>query len=178
MERDCAMNILIVAIDHELQKVKRVHEASERAIRKDQLEALLKQEIAERSVEFISEESDPKASTIAHQLADACKPRIPWKNICMSEDERKKAGIYEALKNRPTTFELREDGETVLIERRIPEDEVYEASLIEQTKKSAGSAQSILILCGDLHVDSLKEKLEREGHHVDSHHSLVEKGSV
>jgi hypothetical protein len=176
MERHCAMNILIVAIDHELQKVKRVHEARERAVRKDQLEALLKQEIAERNVEFISEESDPNALTIAHQLADARKPRIPWKNICMSEDERRKAGIYEALKNRPTDFGLGEDGDTVLIERRIPEDEIYEASLIEQTKKGAGGAQSILIVCGDLHVDALKEKLERQGHHVDSNHSLVEKG--
>ena len=169
------MNILIIAIDHELQKAKRVHEGSERALRKDQLEALLKQEIAERKVEFISEESDPNALTIAHQLADASKPQIPWKNISMSEDERRKAGIYEALKNRPTVVELRGDGQPVLIEHRIPEDEVYEAYLIEQTKQGAAGAQSILILCGDLHVDALKEKLEMDGHLVNPHHSLVEK---
>ena len=168
------MDILIIGIDHELQKVKCVHKGSERAVRKDQLEALLKREIAGREVEFISEESDPNALTIAHQLADAFKPRIPWKNITMSENERKRAGIYEALKNRPSV-ELGEDGQPVLIEHRIPEDEVYEAYLIEQTKQGADNAQSILIVCGDLHVDALKERLERDGHRVDRNHNLVEK---
>lgn len=169
------MNILIIAIDHELQKVKGLYERGERAVRKDQLEALLKQEIAERNVEFISEESDPNAITIAQQLAVAHKPRISWKNISMDDDARKKAGIYEALKHRPMSIEGMEDGRPVQIEHRIPEDEVYETYLIEQTKQGAGGAQSILIICGDLHVDALKEKLEKEGHRVNGHHRLVEK---
>ena len=169
------MNILIIGIDHELQKARQVDEDSDRAARKDQLEALLKKEIAERRVGFISEESDPKAITIANQLAGGWKPRIPWKNITMPENERKKAGIFEALKNRPTFPELRKDRQLVAIEHRIPEDEVYEAYLIDQTKQGAGGAQSILILCGDLHVDALKESLERDGHLVDQNHSLVEK---
>jgi hypothetical protein len=135
----------------------------------------LKQEIAERKVEFISEESEPTALTIAQQMAEAHNPRIRWKNISMPEDERKNAGIFEALKNRPTYPELRKDRQLVAIEHRIPADEVYEEYLIEQTRQGAGGAQSIMILCGDLHVDALKEKLERDGHHVDPHHGLVEK---
>src|SRR2546422_6763875 len=53
LQRGYAMNILIIGIDHELQKVKRARESRERAVRKDQLEALLKREVAERNVEFI-----------------------------------------------------------------------------------------------------------------------------
>lgn len=168
------MKILIIAIDHELQKVKRVDEVGERAVRKERLEALLKQKIAERKVEFLSEESDPDTLTIAKQLSDANEPRIPWKNISMPEDERKKAGVYEALKNRGWHAEWR-DGELVWIDHRIAEDDTLEEYFCEQTKRGAGGSQSILILCGDLHVEALKEKLKRDGHHVETHHGMVEK---
>lgn len=173
--RGDTVEILIVAIDHELQKAKGSHEPRERAARKDELEALLRRAIAERTVQFIGEESHPNAVTIAKQLADAHSPRIPWKNIDMSDDQRKKAGIDEALRNRPCNTEMR-GGKTFIIEHRIPEDETREEYFIEQAKRSAGDAQSILILCGDLHVEALKEKLERDGlHRVETDHSLVEK---
>lgn len=168
------MNIHIISIDHTLQQARGVHDGRELTVRKDRLERLLTKEVADRKVDFITEESDPRVITIAGQVAQAYTPPIPWENISMSERERKSVGIFDALKNRPFLVQM-EGGKPVVIERRIPEDEIYEAYLIRHIEDRAAGAESTLILCGDLHADALKQKLEAHGNRADVDHGLVEK---
>jgi hypothetical protein len=121
-------------------------------------------------VDFIAEESKRGKVTIAFLLANAADPKIPWKNISMTDAERDAAGITEALKHRPG----HPDQETMQtwIESRIPEDEIREDFFIDQTLQHAGDAQRILMLLGDMHVDPVSEKLRQMGHRVSTNHDL------
>jgi hypothetical protein len=134
--------------------------------RKARLESLLRREIPARNVQFIAEEAHPRSRIIAQQLGNAYNPQIPWKNIDMSDDERKKERIYDALKKRPAHCEQR-GNEFVEIEHRIPEDDIRENFFVAETLEGAGVSESVLILCGDMHVQALKHKLEAHGHTVE-----------
>ena len=166
------MNILIISIDHFVQRVRTGREAVPLKHRKDRLESLLKEQIAARNVQFIAEEAHPQLLTIAQQLGNAHTPQIPWKNIFMTYDERRQAQIYDALENRLTHYEQRGD-EKVEIEHRIPEDDIREDFFVAETLQAAGKSESILILCGDMHVQALKQKLEKYEHKVDKDESLI-----
>lgn len=166
------MTILIVSIDHHIQCVKTGTEGGLLRERKDRLESLLSREIPARSIQFIAEEANPRFRTIAQQLGNAYNPQIPWKNIYMSDDERKRARIYDALKMRPCHCERRGD-ELVEIEHRIPEDDIRENFFVAESLSGAGESESILILCGDMHAHALKNKLELYGHRVDKDESLI-----
>jgi hypothetical protein len=166
------MNILIISIDHHIQCVKTGIEGTLLKDRKDRLESLLRREILARSVQFIAEEAHPLCTTIAQQLGNAFHPEIPWKNIDMSDDERKLAGIYDALKKRPVHCELTGE-EWVQFEHRIPEDDIREDFFAAASLRGAGQSESILILCGDMHVQALKKKLELLGHRVEKDESLI-----
>jgi hypothetical protein len=164
------MDFWIVAIDHELQLVHDANDPPKRKNQKDRLTALLSAEIPKRKVGFIAEESKIGKHTIAAMLASASDPVIPWKNISMTDAERDEAEITEALRNRPG----HPDYETMetWIESRIPEDEIREDFFVKQTLSSAGIAESILMLLGDMHVDAIAEKLTKIGHHVSTNHDL------
>jgi hypothetical protein len=164
------MNILIVGIDHRLQLVKTSSDSPQRTAQKDQLEAILKDAISNRKVQFISEESDPKEKTIARTLANAAEPTIPWKNIKMTDQERAAAGIKEALEKRPGHPDY--DTMSVWIESRIPADLVREGFFIDQMLQAANTAESSLMLLGDLHVDAVAERLTKMGHQVETNHEL------
>jgi hypothetical protein len=166
------MDILIISIDHFVQCVKTGLEAIPLQERKDRLESLLRREISARKVQFIAEEAHPLYVTIAQRLGNEHDPQMPPKNIYMNDDERRGAEIYDALKNRPTHAEQRGD-EWVEIEHRIPEDDIRKDFFVTETLKAAGNAKSIIILCGDMHVDAVKEKLERYGHRVEKDESLI-----
>lgn len=166
------MRILIISIDHFVQCVRTGHESTLLRERKDRLESLLRREIRARDVQFIAEEADPHYGTIAQQLGNAHNPPIPWKNIDMLDDERKMAGVYDALKNRPIHCERRLD-EWVEIEHRIPEDDIREDFFVTKSLRGAGESENILILRGDMHVQALKDKLELLGHRVDKDESLI-----
>lgn len=163
------MHFWIVAIDHELQLARNASDSAKIRAQKDELEDLLMAEIPKRKVRFIAEESKLGKVTIASALATASTRRIPWENIDMSETERDKAGITEALRRRPG--HPNETMET-WIECRIPEDEIREDFFIERTFQVAGDAESILMLLGDMHVDAVSEKLEAMGHCVCTNHDL------
>jgi hypothetical protein len=87
------MDFWIVAIDHGLQLQRAATDSTKTKAQKDQLEALLKADIPRRQVRFIGEESKQGEVTIASALADAADPKIPWKNIDMTDPERDAAGI-------------------------------------------------------------------------------------
>jgi hypothetical protein len=166
------MHILIISIDHFVQREITGPERDSLHVRKRLLESLLSQEIPKRAVQFIAEEADPKYRTIAQRLADNHDPRIPWKNIIMTEGERKRAHIYQAMRNRPTRNEQR-GNEIVEIERRIPEDDIREEFFARSILDSTSRFSSVLTLCGDMHVQALKDKLLAAGHEVEVNDSLI-----
>jgi hypothetical protein len=166
------VQILIISIDHLVQRDITGDERDSLRVRKLQLETLLSQEIPRRAVRFIAEEADPKYRTIAQRLADAHEPRIPWKNMDMTEDERKRAQIFQAMRNRPTRNEQRGE-EIVEIEHRIPEDDIREDFFVRSILDSTGKVSSVLTLCGDMHVQALKDKLLAGGHEAEIDDSLI-----
>lgn len=166
------MNILIVSIDHRIQLVKSDYATPALNERRDRLENLLQKKVAERNVQFIGEESLPQGPTIAQRLAKTRDPQIPWDNMDMTDEERKLAGIHDALRNRPIHKEKRGE-EMVLIEHRIAEDDIREDFMVSKALLNAGNSESILILCGDMHVHALKQKFQARGHSVDTDESLI-----
>ncbi len=164
------MNFWIVAVDHALQLIEEPDDSPEIKAQKNSLMTLLREEIPKRQVRFITEESIRTKMTIACALAKAYEPEIPWKNIVMTEAEREAAGIKEALKRRPGRLDEKAQR---WIEFRIPEDEVRENFFVEETLNETGDAQSVLILLGDMHVESVGKKLTVMGHLVVTNHTLV-----
>jgi hypothetical protein len=167
------MDIFIVSIDHKFQLDKTAIAMPLDGMR-EKLEALLQEEIENRHVTFIGEEAaqSPNRPTIAHKLASIHEPPIPWQNIDMTETQRRSAGIYDALRNRPS-WPVWRGAEAVMIEQRIPEDDVREEFMVRKAIECAGRAESILVICGDMHTCALKQKFERCGHSADTDSSLI-----
>jgi hypothetical protein len=165
------MNILIVSIDHFLQRTKGRFNSAELILQKSRFEALIRKEVARRNVEFIGEESDPRIVTIAKQIADSCDPPIPWRNIDMPKRVRREAQIFAALQARPATIRRTQFG-YLEVEHRIPEDHVREIYFVEETLRNVGDSQSVLILCGDMHTEELASKFRNEGHIVETNDEM------
>lgn len=167
------MDILIVSVTHNFQLVKTAIPMPLDGLR-DKLEELLQKSIEDRNVGFIGEEArhDWNRSTIAQRLASTHTPPIPWRNIDMSGAERRSAGIHEALNNRPVHCVWRGDV-PVTIEHRIHEDDIREEFMVSTAIECAGRAESIVVLCGDMHTRALKQKFEKLGHSVDTDEGLI-----
>jgi len=165
------MIILIISIDHFLQLTEAQTDSVNRRKLKLALRALLETHIAKRRVSGIFEESLPRKMTIACQLAGQRTHPIPWRNIIMTEDERKEAGIFEELRNRPARLDLSDP--TMEIEKRIPADDVREDFFIKEILKADEADGEVLVLLGDMHVIPVAEKLRALGHTVNTRHELT-----
>jgi hypothetical protein len=176
-EVKAAMRFLILAIDHGWQYVPYDLETPEIAAAKTRLETVLTQEIGGRRVDLICEESDPCRLSIAQKMAYEHNPRIPWKNINMSAQERLEAGIREALLHRPyhTIEQPPGSGFYRTVHHRIAEDDTREQFFGRECLQAANAcgARSILILCGDMHADFLKQILEASQHQAETNHDLI-----
>jgi hypothetical protein len=97
----------------------------------------------------------------------------------MSAQERTQAGIYEALLNRPNhdIEEPEGSGSYRTIDHRIPEDATREEFFFKESIRVANAigATSILVLCGDMHVEFLRQLLESDKRQVDTNHELIAK---
>ncbi len=138
------------------------------------LRRLVRGLIASRSIDLICEESNPIILSIAQEEAFFHTPRIRWKNIMMTAQERLEAGIWCAILgcNRPTE----EDADTgATIYHRVPEDHIRENFFKDEIVKSAQeiNAKSVLVLCGDAHTEPLRAKLETAGFDVETNHDLI-----
>ena len=165
------MKILVLSVNHGYQLVPLGEEDSEIMQKKGEHEALVKEKITTRNVDLICEESDPCRLSIAQQAAFYHGPRIPWKNINMTAQERLEKDIWEKLLYRPS--EADENG--IEIQFRIKEDDVREEFFKEEILEAAKEtgAKSVLVLCGDMHTEALKEKLEEAGHDVETNRELT-----
>jgi hypothetical protein len=169
------MKFLIIAVDHDTQIVPLRDEAAESVAKKARVEAIVKEAIAKFDIDLICEESDPRYLTIAQKLAYENNPRIPWRNIFMTSQERLEAGIWKALLYRPYHLNSLDEWNAVRIDHRIPEDDIREEFFNGQTIRAANEcgADRILVVCGDMHVEPLKTKLEAGGHEAETSHDLV-----
>jgi hypothetical protein len=162
------MKILILAITHDHQRVLVGSEfkLSDFVQKTEVFRALVKTNIAAFKPDLICEETNPAFLSIAQLEAFNNTPRIPWKNINMTPQERLEAGIWEALLERPSSFDI--DTETVTY-YRVPEDDVREDFFrgeILTTAKEIG-AQRVLVLCGGMHAEPLRLKLEGDGREIE-----------
>jgi hypothetical protein len=95
----------------------------------------------------------------------------------MSAQERFEVGIWEALLHRP--WHTIEDPDTpgclIAVHHRVPEDAVREQFFADEsiTAAETAGAQSILIPCGDMHVESLRAILEARDIQVETNHDLI-----
>jgi hypothetical protein len=119
-------------------------------------------------IDLIAEEASGLPTTIAQRLA--CKLDKPWVEIDMSAADRKLARIYKRLTERPTSpigvpsIGRRED--------YLPrEDGIRETEWV--TRILHQNVDAALCLCGLLHADPFKQKLENRGCSVE-HINLTE----
>jgi hypothetical protein len=126
-------------------------------------------------VDLICEESDPCRLSIVQKTAYEHNPRIPWKNINKSAQERLEAGIWEALLHRPSHTIEETPGHYRTVDHRVPEDNTREQFFGKEAIQAANAtgARSILILCGDMHAEFLKQILEASQHQVETKHDLI-----
>jgi hypothetical protein len=170
------MNILVLGIDHEIQMM----DAWRSAAMKAAYRALLTSKLQQHGVQFIGEEAPPICQTVGQQLSvELALPR-PWRNIDMSEQTRKDAGIYEEQMQRVPIhrpgavqthfhlggFYLDLRNSSHLFCPRIPSDAVRESYMSDRALEGAGDASSIMILCGNFHVQGLAEIFGIHGDNV------------
>src|SRR6202022_340865 len=107
---------------------------------------LVKRNIAAFPPDLICEETNPAFLSIAQQEAFRCHPRIPWRNINMSPQERLEAGIWQAYIERPFDFDIDTVTTTYY---RIPEDDIREEFFKSEILKAASEigAQRVLVMC-------------------------------
>src|SRR5271166_2288291 len=130
------MKILILSINHRHQRVPLKDELAtpEVAERTEAFRNLVKEVAVARGVDLVCEESDPGYLSIAQHEAFLHEPRIRWKNIMMTAQERLEAGIWEALLYRPQEINYEQ---MVTIDLRIPEDDTREEFFRDEISKAA-----------------------------------------
>lgn len=169
------MKCFIIAIDHGWQLEPWGLETPEIVEAKVGLGALLRRVIVDRGVDVICEESDPCRVSIAQKIAYEYEPRVSWKNISMSAQERLEAGIWEALFNRPGHTIEDPAGTYRTIDHRIPEDDTRERFFAREVIQAANAvgAKSILVLCGHMHAGFLQQILEAGGCQAETDGTLI-----
>lgn len=167
------MKFLIIAVDHGWQMVPHGLTLHNWPPEQTRLQEVITGAIEVHKVDLICEESDPCRLSIAQKLAYGQAPRIPWKNVNMTVQERIEAGIYEALLNRPSHTVEVTPGFYRSIDHRIAEDAIREQFFCKEIVQAvtANGSKSGLVLCGDMHADSLKVLLDKMGYttQIDRH---------
>jgi hypothetical protein len=162
------MNVLVLGIDHEIQRV----DAWRPDAMKAAYRALLISKIEQRGIQFIGEESHADHETVGQRLTVELALPFPWRNIDMPEQARRDAGIYEAQMERVPVrqagtvqthsdlggFYLDLKNGSHLFCPRIPSDAVREDYMLDRALEGTGNATSIMVLCGSHHIEALAER--------------------
>jgi hypothetical protein len=173
------MEFLVMSIDHgwQLAPIPQVTVTRENAENAARLETLLRRIIADRRVDLICEECNPCYVSVGQRIAYEHDPRIPWRNIVMTSQERLEAGVYEALLDRPyDTVEIPPDsGNFQTIHHRIPHDDTRERFFANASIQAGNGigARSVLVLCGDMHTDFVRRILEESKFKAEVNHELI-----
>jgi hypothetical protein len=161
------MNILIVSADnHATQMVEAETDTTHLRARKLALKELLHSILAGHKIATIFEEWPRNEMTIAHQFGNNKEPAIPWRNIDMTEDDRRAAGISDQLADRPERLVFGDGPMPERILDRVPSDAVREKFFVNRIVDENHSDGTVLVLLGNEHVAPVKEKLSAIGHTV------------
>jgi hypothetical protein len=166
------MNVAILGIDHEIQNANAWRSEGLKAAYRN----LLIEMIGQRGVQFIGEEAGPRV-TVGAQLTGAMGLQYPWRNIGMSEQLRKAAGIFVEQRDRVSVprvgtvqSHLAADGFYLDLQNgshsytpRVPSDSVREDYMLDRALEGAAGADSVLILVGNLHVEELANRFTAHG---------------
>jgi len=153
-------NVYILGIDHEIQ----TFDGRRAAEDKSEFEKLLRALVSERHIEFIGDETYPEKNAIAKSVASSLN--IRWEPIEMSLAAREALGIAdEQLRER---HEPMFSGGIPIGSKlvRVLSDGIREEYMLWRTLTKADEAKNILVLSGFSHVDGLRQRFERAGHHV------------
>jgi hypothetical protein len=164
------MNVLIISVSHPLQLLEVGTDSELLRASKARLRAMLEERFATGTVAAIFEECSFTKVSIAAQLAAERYPKVPWHNICMTVEERKAAGIYEALHDRPGHPD---NNMEYTIEERIPADEIREDYFAEHILAAESAQGDILVLVGDMHVEPVARRIRAKGQTVEIRPELV-----
>lgn len=145
-----SVRCIILGTDHKLQP-------SDSGL-KQKVESLIR----ENGVSLIAEEVDAdhlsQVKSVAKDIAEASRGQIAWLSIDMTSDQRRAAGIYDRLCIRPIPLLDLTTG--LGSEQRVylkHADGIREEFWLAQIKQAKPS-NSVLIICGDMHVDFLADK--------------------
>jgi hypothetical protein len=156
------MKILVVGLMHQLQSTTPIYTEGKAADlekeQKRQYEEMLDRVIKGRGVQFIGEEAKHGTGSIAHQIAR--RQGREYANIEMEPAERQAKGIPPAYPDEESSLPPEE------INRR---HKIRESHMFDKTIKQAGSAESVLILCGRIHADALAQLFKEAGHTVETY---------
>jgi hypothetical protein len=143
---------------------------------------LLTELVKKHGVQFIGEEADPAVETVAAQLTASLTLPFPWKSIDMLEEARRAVGIYEEQMNRVEVqmpgrvnthaaadgFYLDLKNGSHRFAARVPSDAVREDYMVKRAIEYAGEARSIMVLCGNFHVEELAKRFNARGNEVET----------
>jgi hypothetical protein len=170
------MNVLVVGIDHEIQMMDAWRPAAMRAAYRE----LLTVKIQQNGIQFIGEEAPPGGQTVGEHLTVELGLLRPWRNIDMPEQTRRDAGIHEEQMNRVPVQQVgqvkthHELGGFYLDLKngshrffpRVPSDAVREAYMFNRALEGKGEANSIMVLCGNLHAEEVARRFRENQDHV------------
>ena len=161
------MNVLIVSVEnHTTQMLEAQTDAPHLRARKLALKERLESHIAEGKTSAILEEWSREEMTIAHQLARRNEPAILWRNIDMTDDERRAKGIFDEQDDRPQRLVFNDGPMPEMIWDRIPSDCIREDFFVSRILETANGDGRVLVLLGNGHAAPVTDKLRAIGHTV------------
>ncbi len=123
------------------------------------LQHLLSHILVRAPIELVAEEACGLPTTVAQRLS--CKLNIPWIDIDLSIPERKLAGIYEKLLERPQG-PIDPCVSRDMMFRYLPEEDgIREEEWLRRIIRT--QVHSVVCLCGFLHVRTFAKRLEEKG---------------
>jgi hypothetical protein len=170
------MRVFILGIDHEIQKVDAWRSEEMKTAYRNLLAAL----VHAHGIQYICEEASPDAQTIGAELTTALQLPSEWKRIDMPSEARTAAGIAEEQMDRvPIPVEgaikTHSSSEGFYLDLkngwhqfcpRVPSDTVREDFMFGRALEGARGATSIMVLCGNFHVEALATRFKAHGDDV------------
>jgi hypothetical protein len=154
------MRVLIIGLNHQIQSA-RIGWSSDRKAQafmddqKNRFAKLLRDEIRNRDVRFIGEEARHGDVSVAETVSRA--EAIPYANIEMSPDTRSQASIPIGYNERMIVPDV----------DKARWNQQREQHMLNALIAGAGRAESVLAICGRMHVTPVATSLQRLGHWVE-----------
>jgi hypothetical protein len=165
------MKVLIIGVGHKLQEAKGAKDSSLIRSWKDLFERLLKQRIDDADVAFIGEETrfidDEGTDSIETTAKTIALDRgLLWRNIDCTSSAKMALGIAKEQKAHPSMEQLGVG--FVFREKRVTSDAIREEYMVWRAQLDAANVDSILLICGNLHVEQLATRFRRDGLQVET----------